>query len=389
MGKFCDDPIIEPVTKAPSSIHPNRPKRGPLRRLRRIVDFLSTFDPDQINRLLETFDPDQINRLLESVRQSEQKFEFAQRDIKSLEQCLLNVKNLGYELGHSLAQRELRKTVTEPGSSKLNSKLCTQDDFAAEWLLYWCQELRTVPYYHRKIWELCYICQVVFAEGKLSPGRRGLGFGCGEEPLPSLFAKYGVHVTATDLDQNRPEAEVWRLSRQHAAAAESLRRRDICPDEESLANIEFHPVDMNSIPHDLDGQFDFCWSACAFEHLGSLVNGLEFVENSLRTLKPGGIAVHTTEFTLDEGDTIDNHPTVLYQSRHLVEFADQTRKKGYEVVQCDFNAGSGILDRYIDLPPWTHDLYIPPQHYAHLKLSIDGFTCTSVGVIIKKPLTFS
>jgi SAM-dependent methyltransferase len=368
-----DDPIIELMTKAPSNIHPNRPKRGPLRRLRRIVDFLSTFDPDRVDRLLE------------SVRQSKHKFEYAQRDIQNLEQCLLNVKNLGCELGHALAQRELRRTAAQPGLAKLKPKLCNQDDFATDWLLYWCQELRTVPYYHRKLWEFCYICQVVFAEGKLAPDHCGLGFGCGQEPLPSVFAKYGVHVMATDLDQHRPEAQVWRSTHEHGATAESFRRRDICPDEQRLATIEFRPIDMSSIPSDFDGQFDFCWSACALEHLGTLANGLKFAENSLRTLKPGGVAVHTTEFTLDEGETIDNNPTVLYQARHLIEFADQMRNKGYEVVQYDFNAGSGILDRLVDLPPWTHELYIPPEHHAHLKLCLDGFTCTSVGMIIKKP----
>ncbi len=145
---------------------------------------------------------------------------------------------------------------------------------------------------------------------------------------------------------------------------------------------------MNSIPCDLDGQFDFCWSACALEHLGSLANGLSFVESSLRTLKPGGVAVHTTEFTLDEGETIDNYPTVLYQARHLIEFAEDMRNKGYEVAEYDFSAGSGILDRFVDLPPWWHEHYIPAQHHAHLKLSVDGFTCTSMGMIIKKPTCF-
>lgn len=32
-----------------------------------------------------------------------------------------------------------------------------------------------------------------------------------------------------------------------------------------------------------------------------------------------------------------------------------------------------------------HEHYIPSQHHAHLKLSINGYTCTSIGLIIKKP----
>jgi SAM-dependent methyltransferase len=305
--------------------------------------------------------------------------------LRDYELAILNIKNLGYELGRILAERELQRPQTEPSTTQLKSKLCTQSDFESDWLRYWCQEIRTVPFYHRKLWEFCFICQALFVEGALTPGRKGLGFGCGEEPLPSLFAKYGVKVLATDLDPARHESEVWRMTGQHSASVETFRRRDICPDEQLLANIDFQPIDMNALPRDFGGQFDFCWSACAFEHLGSLANGLVFVENSLRSLKPGGIAVHTTEFTFADGETLDNWPTVLYQKRHLLELADRLRAKGYQVEDFDFDPGSGIIDRFIDLPPdlppWSHEPLTPG--YAHLKLSIDGFTCTSAGIIIR------
>ena len=35
--------------------------------------------------------------------------------------------------------------------------------------------------------------------GLLAPGRRGIGFGVGTEPLPALFANRGVEVVASDL----------------------------------------------------------------------------------------------------------------------------------------------------------------------------------------------
>ena len=46
-----------------------------------------------------------------------------------------------------------------------------------------------------------------------------------------------------------------------------------------------------AIDTDCHGQFDFVWSACAFEHLGSILNGLEFVVNSVKCLKPGGVVL--------------------------------------------------------------------------------------------------
>jgi SAM-dependent methyltransferase len=322
-----------------------------------------------------------LRALGQKLRGNQPQYSYFNLRLRDYETALLNIKNIGYELGRALAERELRKLSSEPSATRLIPKLCTQTDFESDWFPYWCQEIRTVPFYHRKIWEFCYICQVLFAEGMLVPGRNGLGFGCGEEPLPSLFAKYGVEVLATDLDPSRHESEIWRLTGQHSAAVEQLRRHDICPDEQLLANIAFRPRDMNALPRELDGQFDFCWSACAFEHLGSVANGLEFVENSLCTLKPGGIAVHTTEFTFEDGEALDNWPTVLYQKRHLVELVDRLRSKGYRIDDFNFDRGDGMIDHLVDLPPWSDPLLTPA--YAHLKLSVDGFTCTSAAIIIR------
>jgi hypothetical protein len=38
------------------------------------------------------------------------------------------------------------------------------------------------------------------------------------------------------------------------------------------ALVDFDVADMNAMPDTL-GQFDFVWSACAFEHLGSIRQG--------------------------------------------------------------------------------------------------------------------
>lgn len=329
--------------------------------------------------------PEQVDNALRTLGRkllgNHPQYSYLNLRLRDYETAILNIKNLGYRLGQELAEQQLCRSRSEPSAARLTPKLCTQSDFESDWLTYWCKEIRSVPFYHRKIWEFCYICQALSAENMLAPGRDGLGFGCGEEPLPSLFAKYGVKILATDLDPSRHESEIWRITGQHSAAVDQFRRRDICPDEQLLANIAFRPVDMNALPREFNGRFDFCWSACAFEHLGSIANGMEFVENSLRTLKPGGIAVHTTEFTFDEGETLDHWPTVLYQKRHFVELVERLRTNGYRIDDFDFDPGSGMIDRLVDLPPWKHPLLTPP--YAHLKLSVDGFTCTSAGIIIR------
>jgi SAM-dependent methyltransferase len=365
-------------------------RRSLLASLRQIFRFVRTVNLDQIVPLIAEFDARQ-SRLEQAQRhadavlrdvESRMRALLERPDLRTQAISILDIKNLGYELGRRLAAENFADRPTQIDYSTLKSKLCTQDDFATGWLLYWCQELRTAPHYHRKIWELCYVAQALFSAGLLAPGHRGLGFGCGEEPLPSLFAKYGTSVLATDLAADRAEAEVWRLTDQHAATVEAIRRPEICPDPKLLGNIEFQEVDMNAIPSEFEGQFDFCWSTCALEHLGTLESGLKFIENSVRTLRPGGVAVHTTEFTVNDGPTIDNHPIVLYQQQHLLELERRLSASGYKVSEFDFSPGDGMLDRFVDLPPFRDNLLIPPQHYAHLKLLLDGYTCTSAGIII-------
>ena len=379
------------MTARSDDARPSRRRTTLLSRLRRAIQLLRTVDLDEV---FDTFEArqrklEQAQRAVEAVLAETQSTIATLRqrpDPVAVETGLLDIKNLGYEIGRHLAERTLLQRNVEADYASLASKLCTQNDFATDWFAYWCKELKTFPVYHRKVWELCYVAQALFADGQLVAGRRGIGFGCGEEPLPSLFAKYGVRVTATDLEASRPEAQVWRQTAQHAGMIETIRRPEICPDPELLANIEFRPADMNAITEEFYEQYDFCWSTCALEHLGSLEKGLTFVENSLRTLKPGGLAVHTTEFTLSKGQTIDNHPIVLYQRRHLEELANRLHAQGYKVSDFDFSAGDGIMDRFIDIPPYydRDNSLFPLYHSAHLKLLFDGHVCTSVGIIIKR-----
>lgn len=306
------------------------------------------------------------------------------RDYVDREIEILNIKALGYEIGRALAGEMLSRAVKRAPDLKLRSKLCTQSDVESDWFIFWAREMKVAPIYHRKLWELSYIAQALWSAGKLQPGMAGLGFGCGQEVLPSLFAKHGVQIMATDLPPNRAEAKEWSASGQYAASADALRRRDICPDEMLLAGIEFRHVDMEAIPSEFVRKFDFCWSACALEHLGSIANGLGFIEESLKTLKLGGLAVHTSEFNLGSGATVDNRNTVLYQERHIAAFAQRLRAQGHEVAELDFSRGEGVLDNFVDTPPWPNETVGPRfWPYGSLKVYLQGFTCTSFGLIIR------
>jgi 2-polyprenyl-3-methyl-5-hydroxy-6-metoxy-1,4-benzoquinol methylase len=256
------------------------------------------------------------------------------------------------------------------------SSLCQAEHFRQPYFSYWTGALGEILRYHRKLWEFVFICQVLYERGMIADGRRALGFGVGAEPLTAYFAAHGVEIVATDMAPEDAMAAGWTQTAQHAAGKESLRRPAICPDEAFDRNVSFRNVDMNEVPDDLTG-FDFCWSACALEHLGSIDHGLDFIERSLATLKPGGLAVHTTEFNLgSDWETLETGSTVLFRRRDLEGLMERLQARGHIVTPIDFHPGFGEVDRYVDVAPYLEQ--------PHLKMALEGFATTSIGLIVQR-----
>jgi hypothetical protein len=133
---------------------------------------------------------------------------------------------------------------------------------------------------------------------------------------------------------------------------------------------------MNNFSSGTLGQFDFVWSSCAFEHLGSLEHGLKYVENAMACVKPGGLAVHTTEFNVGSNDaTHSEGGTVIYRRRDIDDLVSRLRKAGHKV-KVKYTFGDQPADYNVDVPPYTHDV--------HLKLHLMGHTTTSIGLVIRK-----
>lgn len=325
-----------------------------------------------------------------------------EKSLRDIDVLKLNVKNLGYELAKEMASTRL-STHNHSGEAKkfmLQSKASTQSDMETEWVSYWCSKLNIYPVYHRKIWELCYVPQALFENDALSPNANGIVFGCGQEPLPSLFAKIGSKITVTDLDPEHDAAKDWANTEQHASTLDKVFYPDIISKSEFEERVTHKFVDMNNIPGELNGKYDFCWSVCALEHLGTVEKGLQFVENSCDVLADGGVAVHTTEYNYtNEKDTLDGSYTVAFQDKHFLNLKDRLDKKGYELLTLNFNAGDGVLDRFVDVPPYLgsekimksgfksgfiDDQWWNINQHGHMKLILGGFPCTCFGLIVRK-----
>lgn len=262
---------------------------------------------------------------------------------------------------------------------KPKSKLVKYLDWEAEHFLYWPHRLG-IPFPvppQRKWWEFIEIANIIYRVKGLE-GMRGIGFGVGEEPMTSALASLGAQILATDIGANHESSKDWDNG-QLAKNIESLYKHEIIDRETFDKNVTFEELDMNNIltREDLFNQFDFSFSCGSIEHIGGIEQTIQFLVNQMNVLKPGGIAVHTTEYNLDsEEETLNAHNICLLRKRDLIELERKITEKGYELIPVDYSLGNEEADLFIDKPPH--------QFHQHLKLQSSGFTHTSILLVIRK-----
>jgi 2-polyprenyl-3-methyl-5-hydroxy-6-metoxy-1,4-benzoquinol methylase len=307
-----------------------------------------------------------------------------------------NSKQYGYYLARQQYQ-EIIKTplIDSPQKIGLNSSACKQIDLHSDWFRYWCNELHLAPLFHRKLWEYAFILQYLHDQGMLTSGKQGVGFGCGEEPLASYLASHGVDCLVTDLSPTQVSGKGWVETGQYTSTLNAAYHEKLVDRHTFDQHVKHRFVDMNHIPSDL-GQFDFAWSICAMEHIGSISQGLDFVKNSLKHVKSGGVVVHTTEFSYLRDDvTIESPDLVLFVKSHFESLFKALREEGHDVGIPNYDVGTMPLDMHIDLPPYSYVTNDHPwmndqlrtyqdENPAHLKISVAGIPSTCFAIAIKK-----
>ncbi|MGH9194359.1 MAG: hypothetical protein ACRD1T_01300 [Acidimicrobiia bacterium] len=103
-------------------------------------------------------------------------------------------------------------------------------------------------YLHRKVWEWIFIAEALHERDMLRPGRRGVGFGVGREPLAALFASFGCEILATDLNRGDAAEAGWVRTGQYAAAFADLNHLAICDPAEFDRRVAFREVDHEHNP---------------------------------------------------------------------------------------------------------------------------------------------
>lgn len=259
----------------------------------------------------------------------------------------------------------------------MQHSMCVAEDFMHPRFSEICGYINYPFRFHRKLWEWVFVIHHLLKSGVVKDGARGLVFGVGAERLPAYFASRGASIVATDAPEEIGEANGWKESGQHSANLANLFHADLIDEDAFSRNVRYEPCDMNNISEHLTG-FDFNWSSCCFEHLGDLEAGMQFVVNAVeKTLRVGGVAVHTTEFNMSSDDeTLASGPTVIYRHRDIRELVDRLRSRGHEVDELRISPGSHPLDYHVDMPPFRQD--------PHIKLMCDRFVTTSIGIVVRR-----
>lgn len=297
---------------------------------------------------------------------------------------------LGALWGRNPVQRALQQALSErldltrlngrqrpDGETALVSRVVGAQEILSSEYAQLAGLLGEVPRPHRKQWEFVSILRAGLAAEVIAPGKSALGFGVGREPITSALAAAGVQVLATD--QPVSTADHWMASEEHASELRALWQSSIVDRETFEALVRFLPVDMNHLPEGL-GRHDLLWSACVIEHLGSPAAGLSFLERSLELLKPGGVAVHTTELELTERrTTADYGHCAVYRLDDLLDLQEVVAARGYSMQLDSFVPMETAADRFI-APP----LSLGSETY-HLKLALYDSITTSVALIIRAP----
>ena len=105
------------------------------------------------------------------------------------------------------------------------------------------------------------------------------------------------------------------------------------------------------------------------------------MRRSLRVLKRGGVAVHTTEYNISSNErTVASGPVVLFRQRDFRALEAALAADGHAVAPFDFETGHEPVERYVDLPPFGAE----PHLRLRLPFGLASYATTSIGIVVVK-----
>jgi SAM-dependent methyltransferase len=160
-------------------------------------------------------------------------------------------------------------------------------------------ELQEFPRFHRMQWEFAVLFLALRRHGLLGEERTGLSMGAGRERLLYSVARRVRKLVVADLYD--PQT-TWESARTDDPEAFIRSGKPFPVDDARLQAVR---MDMRELDF-ADRSFDFCYSACAVEHIGDREDFVRHLQQVHRVLKEGGLYAFTTEFHY--GPEVIPHP---------------------------------------------------------------------------------
>ncbi len=218
--------------------------------------------------------------------------------------------------------------------------------------------------FHRKIWEFNQALFGLRTLRRLAPGAAALGIGCGHEELMYFLANRVQRVVATDLYEGRwiggeSDADVL----EHPAKYAPFRYRE---DHLQVRRMDALALDAAA------ATFDFLFCLSSIEHFGRLDDKRTSLREMFRVLKPGGVAVLTTEVVLNRlGRGVQYFP--------IATLLSLVREAGFTL--------DGVPDLQVESEFAAAPLALPMDTFVSPHVILRNFNTiyTSIALFLMKP----
>lgn len=259
-------------------------------------------------------------------------------------------------------------------------KLCRLSDFPGVMNRANLRELSARPI-HRKTWEIAQAYHAMTHLVDTTARARVLGIGAGQEPTGYLMTNHAEQVFMTDMYL---EPGVWtstapnRMLTEPELGAESWVRWD-------PKRLVVQHMDARALRYP-DNFFTGIYSSSSVEHFGTHAQIAQAMREAGRVLAPGGVLTLTTEYRLDGPAGKPGWPGVMVF----------TEQQLYDVLiaptGCDLVAPLDLtMDDDTLATAYALEAYIAriraglPAPEPHIVVTHQGFTFTSVHIVLRKP----
>jgi SAM-dependent methyltransferase len=211
-------------------------------------------------------------------------------------------------------------------------KICTTEDWSDPAFIYVLENIfLNKASYHRKQWEFIVIFICLYQQNKLNGDSKGASFGAGKEPLIYRLLPYVKSFLASDLYSWNTGWETAKMGADETPL--EFLKRNTPKLVSNLDNLDAKEMDMRHLEMD-DSSLDFCYSSCAFEHIGHYEDFVQHLKEVKRVLKEDGVYVMTTEFLFSH-KTIETKGNYKFDIDYL---KDLFIKTGFDTLEV-FDAG--------------------------------------------------